>query len=385
MHRDIKPANILLDKSFNIKLCDFGLARLVTYTEEESIAEFKNNPLAADSNIDNLNDIPSNDNKLTEYVVTRWYRAPEVSLSNGKYSFDQDVWSTAVTFAELLTRRPLFPGRSYIHQIKVIIDVLGVKNARDIDFEMDPNGRKLVQEFVGQVQSQYGLRDKIKPSFHIYNVIVWEYTLTLLSSMLSFNPNNRITASQALRSPLFAPFAAQNVEDSLPMIPFLYMKDIEQSNENIQVLRQLLQTEVAKSSTFGQPTGLRSTSKPTKRRLLVTSSSSSVSPYLSKKPFEELKDEFIKSDLDDRGSSVRKFKIFDYQEMAIDSNQVQLKSPSKSSPLITIRKTLGSIIPWFNQRNDSETDNEDKINSIEKNKIPTLFCCLPRSISTVSP
>ena len=386
MHRDIKPANILLDKSYNIKLCDFGLARLFTHTDEV-IPEFKNNPLA-DSNLDILNDLPF-DNKLTEYVVTRWYRAPEVSLSNGKYSFGQDIWSTAVTFAELITRRPLFPGRSYIHQIQVIIEVLGIRNlnGNDCDFEMDPNGRKLVKQILDKVKTRQSLRDKVKPCFQIYNMVVWDFTLQLLNSMLSFNPNNRITANEALRSPLFAPFEGKKVPvDSLPMIPFLYMKDIEQSNENIEALRQLLQTEVLKSS-FSEPVGSRITSKQSKKRHLMTTSLTSVSPYLSNKPFEELKDEFIRSDLDDHCNSVKKSQSenFDYNEFSIDSKCVTLKSQkSKASP-VSIRSAISSIIPnWLTQRKDDIDENE-RIISIEKKKAVTVFCCLPRTISNISP
>jgi len=390
MHRDIKPANILLDKSYNIKLCDFGLARLFTHADE-AIPEFKNNPLA-DSNLDNLNDIPY-DNKFTEYVVTRWYRAPEVSLSNGKYSFGQDIWSTAVTFAELITRRPLFPGRSYIHQIQVIIEVLGIRNlnGKDCDFEMDPNGRKLVKQILDQVKTRQSLRDKVKPCFQIYNIVVWDFTLQLLNSMLSFNPNNRITANEALRSPLFAPFEGKKEPiDSLPMIPFLYMKDIEQSNENIEALRQLLQTEVLKSN-FSEPVGSRTSIKQSKKRYLMTTSLTSVSPYLSNKPFEELKDEFVRSDLDDHCNSVKKAQSenFDHHEFSIDSKCVTLKPQKTKASPVSIRSAISSfnsIIPtWLSLRKEPDADENEQIISVEKKKAVAVFCCLPRTVSNISP
>lgn len=82
IHRDLKPNNILLNKNCDLKICDFGLAR--GFENED---EFK-----------------------TEYVVTRWYRAPEVILNASAYTKALDIWSIGCIFAELLGRTPLFPG-----------------------------------------------------------------------------------------------------------------------------------------------------------------------------------------------------------------------------------------------------------------------------------
>ena len=86
IHRDLKPSNLLLNKNCDLKVCDFGLAR----GYEESTTT------------------------LTEYVVTRWYRAPEVILNASHYSNALDVWSIGCIFAELLGRAPLFPGDDYL-------------------------------------------------------------------------------------------------------------------------------------------------------------------------------------------------------------------------------------------------------------------------------
>lgn len=97
IHRDLKPSNLLLNKNCMLKICDFGLAR--GYEDSTST--------------------------LTEYVVTRWYRAPEVILNASHYTNALDVWSIGCIFAELLGRAPLFPGDDYLDQIKRTIGILG--------------------------------------------------------------------------------------------------------------------------------------------------------------------------------------------------------------------------------------------------------------------
>eukprot|EP00826_Nyctotherus_ovalis_P055605 TRINITY_DN739_c0_g2_i1.p1 TRINITY_DN739_c0_g2~~TRINITY_DN739_c0_g2_i1.p1 ORF type:complete len:265 (+),score=92.89 TRINITY_DN739_c0_g2_i1:125-919(+) len=89
IHRDLKPSNLLLNKHCELKICDFGLARGLEAGESEG--------------------------QLTEYVVTRWYRAPEVILNASNYTKALDVWSIGCIMAELLGRTPLFPGTSPLH------------------------------------------------------------------------------------------------------------------------------------------------------------------------------------------------------------------------------------------------------------------------------
>jgi mitogen-activated protein kinase 3 len=96
IHRDLKPSNLLLSANCDLKICDFGLAR------------------------------PSSDSDMmTEYVVTRWYRAPELLLNSTDYSAAIDVWSVGCIFMELIDRRPLFPGRDHMHQMRLITEVRG--------------------------------------------------------------------------------------------------------------------------------------------------------------------------------------------------------------------------------------------------------------------
>lgn len=121
IHRDIKPSNVLISEDCTIKLCDFGLSRGI------------NSSLKTD---------------LTEYVVTRFYRAPEIMLCSHNYTKAIDVWSIGCTFGELLSQYYLFPGNNYLDQIKVIIDKLGSISDEDLDFIQNDQARNFVKGFV---------------------------------------------------------------------------------------------------------------------------------------------------------------------------------------------------------------------------------------------
>lgn len=94
LHRDIKPSNLFLNANCDLKVGDFGLARTTSETDF-----------------------------MTEYVVTRWYRAPELLLNCSEYTAAIDIWSVGCILGEMMTRQPLFPGRDYVHQLKLITEV----------------------------------------------------------------------------------------------------------------------------------------------------------------------------------------------------------------------------------------------------------------------
>jgi len=90
MHRDIKPCNLLVNVNCDLKICDFGLARGINLSGEYNMLG-----LAQDTQFNEM---------LTKYVVTRWYRAPEVVVSNRNYSESIDLWAVGCVFAELIGR-----------------------------------------------------------------------------------------------------------------------------------------------------------------------------------------------------------------------------------------------------------------------------------------
>jgi tRNA A-37 threonylcarbamoyl transferase component Bud32 len=105
LHRDLKPSNLLVNSNCDLKICDFGLAR--------GIRRDPTDP--SNSGTSSTSDTML----LTEYVVTRWYRAPEIMLACHEYSYPIDVWSVGCIFAELILRKPYFPGDDYIDQVRI--------------------------------------------------------------------------------------------------------------------------------------------------------------------------------------------------------------------------------------------------------------------------
>lgn len=92
LHRDLKPSNLLLNEDCTMQICDFGLARAQLFSD---IADLPQMPHSV----------------LTDYIATRWYRAPEVMTSWREYTAAIDVWAAGCIFAEMLLGQPLFPGR----------------------------------------------------------------------------------------------------------------------------------------------------------------------------------------------------------------------------------------------------------------------------------
>lgn len=121
--------------------------------------------------------------RISRYVVTRWYRAPELLLASDHYNTAIDVWSVGCIFAEILGRRPFFPGRDYIHQLDLIIDILGSPAQEDISFVSSKRAKRYLMSLpFQQPQSLSAVLPKAKP-----------LAIDLVSRMLIFNPEKRIS------------------------------------------------------------------------------------------------------------------------------------------------------------------------------------------------
>lgn len=174
LHRDMKPSNLLLNSECFLKVADFGLARSIATLENES----SSNPV------------------LTDYVATRWYRAPEILLGSTKYTKGVDMWSIGCILGELLGGKPMFPGTSTMNQLDRIIEVTGRPTAEDIEAIKSPFAATLLES----------LPDSKPKALSDLFPHASEEALDILRLMLQFNPNKRLTAEEALKHPFVAQF-----------------------------------------------------------------------------------------------------------------------------------------------------------------------------------
>ncbi|XP_031448836.1 MAPK/MAK/MRK overlapping kinase isoform X2 [Phasianus colchicus] len=160
-HRDVKPENILI-KQNTLKLADFGSCRTI-YSKQP----------------------------YTEYISTRWYRAPECLLTNGYYSYKMDIWSAGCVFYEITSFQPLFPGSNDLDQISKIHDVIGTPANRTLN--------KFKQSTILNFHFPFKKGKGIPPPVHNLSA----KGLTLLYAMIKYDPDERIAAHQALQHPYF--------------------------------------------------------------------------------------------------------------------------------------------------------------------------------------
>jgi mitogen-activated protein kinase 15 len=177
LHRDLKPSNLLLNSECHVKVADFGLARSLDTKEAEQA------PI------------------LTDYVATRWYRAPEILLGSNKYTKGVDMWSLGCILAELLLGKPVFPGTSTLNQLDRVMELIGRPSQDDIDAIDCPLAQTMLESLPPTKAKR--LRDVFPTAS--------DDALDLLKSLLHFNPHKRLTADQALRHPYVSQF--HNPED----------------------------------------------------------------------------------------------------------------------------------------------------------------------------
>ncbi|BCS29385.1 mitogen-activated protein kinase mpkC [Aspergillus puulaauensis] len=165
IHRDLKPGNILINENCDLKICDFGLARL-------------------------------QEPQMTGYVSTRYYRAPEIMLSWQRYGHKVDLWSVGCIVAEMFLGRPLFPGTDHINQFYLITDLLGNPPDEVVDRITTTNTRRMVKSMAKK--SPRSLKE-VFPGAE-------DEAINFLENLLIFDPEQRISAERALKHPYVAQY-----------------------------------------------------------------------------------------------------------------------------------------------------------------------------------
>ncbi|CAI5737158.1 unnamed protein product [Hyaloperonospora brassicae] len=267
VHRDLKPANVLLNLSpVAIKICDFGLARGLSSSGSTTGRKRKrlgDDAAPDESTLQGIGVHPRTparriQRQLTEHVVTRWYRAPEIIFRDHDYSAAIDVWSIGCIFAELLSmqkssvpshyqREPLFPGVSCFplspgagqvalpqdsrDQLNTILDVLGTMEEDDIAEIADPDVqfylRSLPPRPKRNLQEMYS---GAEPE-----------AIDLLTWMLKMNPRKRATLDEALSHKYLA--SIRSLEEEI-VAPGTIQLEFDEKKMNVAEIRRRMVNEI---------------------------------------------------------------------------------------------------------------------------------------------
>ncbi|KAG1704200.1 hypothetical protein DVH05_006211 [Phytophthora capsici] len=267
VHRDLKPANVLLNLSpVAIKICDFGLARGLSSSASTTGRKRKrlgDGSTPEETTLQGVGVHPRTparriQRQLTEHVVTRWYRAPEIIFRDHDYSAAIDVWSVGCIFAELLSmqkssvpshyqREPIFPGVSCFplspgagqvalpqdsrDQLNTILDVLGTMEEEDIAEIADPD----VQFYLRSLPP--------RPKRNLQEMYpgAEPEAIDLLTWMLKMNPRKRATLDEALSHKYLA--SIRSLEEEI-VAPGTIQLEFDEKKMNVTEIRQRMVGEI---------------------------------------------------------------------------------------------------------------------------------------------
>jgi len=211
LHRDIKPSNILLNSDCQVKVCDFGLARSVVQVNENA-----SNPV------------------LTDYVATRWYRAPEILLGSTSYTKGVDIWSVGCILGELISGKPICPGTSTMNQLDRIMEMTGRPGTSDIEAIKSPFAATMLESLPAS---------RSRPLHEMFPSASRE-AHDFLRTCLQFNPSKRISAADGLRHPYVVQF--HNPEDEFDCDRAIRIPLDDNIKLTVQDYRERLYNEVLK-------------------------------------------------------------------------------------------------------------------------------------------
>lgn len=192
IHRDLKPSNMLINSDASIKVCDFGLSR--AYNETESNVQ------------------------LTDYIATRWYRAPEILFGSNNYGFGIDMWAAGCILAELVSGRPLFPGASTMDQLERIISITGEPTQSDIE-SMNSQLTETMLKNRANPRPKVRLEQKLSQAS--------PDAIDLIKKLIAFNPIDRPSAEECLCHPYVAQFHKEKKEITAPEKVIMALSDTQ--------------------------------------------------------------------------------------------------------------------------------------------------------------
>lgn len=210
LHRDLKPANLLVNSKCELKISDFGLARV----EPDDIKKKA---------------------MMTHHVVTRWYRPPELMLSpQDPYTAAVDMWSAGCIMIELLIRAPLFPGSDFLDQLARIFHVIGKPTSDDIAKLHNAQARKFLNSLPNRKRTPFG---ELFPDMD-------KAAADLLDNLLVYDPSKRISASQALQHPFFYEYFGLELPQH-PLIPPVKLElPFETQEMSVTELKYMIRDEI---------------------------------------------------------------------------------------------------------------------------------------------
>ena len=178
MHRDVKPQNLLLNSDCHLRLCDFGLCRSIGEAATATAPP-----------------------PLSDYIATRWYRAPEILLGSTSYGRAVDMWAAGCILAEMVRGRPLFPGSNRNDQLLRVIEVTGLPSESDLVAMRIPPGPSALDELPPTETIAFRTLESACPTASAE-------ALDLIRRALTLDPTMRITAEAALEHPYCRSFMA---------------------------------------------------------------------------------------------------------------------------------------------------------------------------------